>query len=192
MTNQRTELKQFKARPLWYTLRGIVMILSGGGIAVLCLMAPNVYMLGDNLSWLPAVSALLLLVGILRCSDAYSAHSAPGFLVNMQGGVLDVVTGGLLLLNIGEDAAKLQLLLVGYMVAQGIYRNILLSVAKVPHPVANRITGFISIGLGVLIWSELPTVAPWFLALSLSVDVAFRGWLLVVLAASLKKQTSEV
>ncbi|MEO1898822.1 MAG: hypothetical protein ABGX68_03405, partial [Methylococcales bacterium] len=56
------------------------------------------------------------------------------------------------------------------------------------NPISNRITGIISIILGLMIWADFPTSAPWFLALSLSIDVSFRGWALIVLASSLKNQ----
>jgi uncharacterized membrane protein HdeD (DUF308 family) len=185
-----TELRQFTSNPLWYTIRGIVMIIIGGAIASLCVVAPKVYMLGENFSWLPVIAVVVLVVGILRCLDALSTETAQGFLVNMQGGVLDIVVGILVLFGINGHPDELHLLIVGYMVSQGIYRNIILSVAKVPNPLSNRITGFISIILGVLIWIDWPTSATWFLALSLSVDVSFRGWALIVLASAIKKQAA--
>ena len=185
-----TELRQFTSQPLWYTIRGTVMIFIGGAIASLCIVAPKVYMLGENFSWLPVVGVVVLIVGVLRCLDALSTETAQGFLVNMQGGVLDIVVGILVLFSINGHPDDLHLLIVGYMVSQGIYRNIILSVAKIPNPMSNRITGFISIILGMLIWIDWPTSATWFLALSLSVDVSFRGWALIVLASAIKKQTA--
>lgn len=181
------ELKQFSSRPLWYTVRGTSMIVVGSIVAVLCIIAPKVYMLGEHFSWVPVAGVLVLLAGIFRCIDALATETAQGFLVNMQGGVLDIVVGFLVLFSISGQPEELHLLVVGYLVSQGIYRNILLSVAKTPNPLSNRITGVISIVLGVLIWIDWPTSATWFLALSLSVDVGFRGWALIVLASSLKK-----
>jgi uncharacterized membrane protein HdeD (DUF308 family) len=182
-----SELRQFTSRTWWYTIRGITMITLGGGIAILCLVAPNVYMLGESFSWIPVIGVVVILVGVFRCLDAYATKTAQGFLVNMQGGVLDIVVGTLVLFSINFEADDLNLLIVGYLISQGIYRNILLSVAKVSNPMSNRITGVISIVLGMLIWGDWPTSASWFLALSLSIDVSFRGWALIVLASALKK-----
>jgi len=181
------ELKQFSSRPLWYTIRGYSMILIGTVVAALCIVAPEVYMLGESFSWIPVVGVMLILVGIFRGIDALATETAQGFLVNIQGGVLDLVVGFLVLFSIDGEPSDLHLLVVGYMVTQGIYRNILLSVAKTPNPISNRITGVISILLGVLIWIDWPTSAAWFLALSLSIDVSFRGWALIELASALKK-----
>jgi len=154
----------------------------------MCLVAPNVYMLGESFSWIPVIGVVVFFVGVFRCIDAYATVSAQGFLVNMQGGVLDIITGFLVLFSIGGQPEHLNLLIVGYMLAQGVNRNILLSVANVPNPISNRITGVISIILGLMIWGDFPASAPWFLALSLSIDVSFRGWALIVLASSLKNQ----
>lgn len=189
-SNQSTELKQFTSRPIWYNIRGTSMILGGSLIATLCLIAPTVYMLGESFSWIPVIGIVVVLVGIFRCIDALGTISAQGFLVNMQGGVLDIVVGLLVLFSINGEHTDLHLLAVCYLVSQGIYRNILLSVAKTPNPLSNRITGLISIIFGILIWSDWPTAAPWFIAFSLSVDVSFRGWALIVLASSLKKEAN--
>lgn len=189
--NNSTELKQFTSMPLWYTIRGALMILVGGVTAGLCIIAPKVYMLGEHFSWLPVIGVVVFIVGILRCVDAFSTNTAQGFLVNMQGGVLDIVVGFLVLFAVNGVPEDLHLLIVGYMVSQGIYRNIILSVAQVPNPLSNRITGFISIILAVLIWLDWPTSAAWFLAFSLSIDVSFRGWALIALASAIKKTNSK-
>jgi len=187
----RIELLQFSSRPLWYSIRGWGMILFGAVIAFLCITSPEVYILSADFSWVPMVAIFVILVGALRCLDAFSTVSAQGFLVNMQGGTLDLVVGFLVLLGINGQPEDLHLLIVGYLLSQGIYRNVVLTVAKIPNPLSNRITGVISIILALLIWLDWPTSAPWFLALALSIDIGFRGWALIVLASSIKNNVDE-
>lgn len=182
-----SELKQFTSEPWWYRIRGTAMIIIGGGIASLCMFAPNVYMFGERFSWIPIIGIVIFLMGFLRCIDAFTSESLQGFLLNMQGGILDLVIGFLVLFSINDEPGNLNLLIVGYMLTQGIYRNVLLSVVDTQNPTSNRITGIISITFGVLIWVDWPTSAPWFLALSLSLDVCFRGWALLMLASAIKK-----
>ena len=163
------------------------MIYVGSLLAILSLVSPNVYIMGENASWIPIISLIVLVVGVFRCIDALASESAQGFLYNMQGGILDVVVGFLVFLSTeGEAANNLNLLIVGYMLTQGIYRNILLSVAEIPNPFSNRVTGLISILLGIMIWIDWPA-SLWFIAFSMSVDISFRGWTLVVMASSLNK-----
>ena len=185
-SERSSELKQFTAMPWWYTIRGVFMILLGGVIAVMCIIAPNVHILGENFSWIPAIGVIVFLVGCLRCIDAYISKSLQGFLLNMQGGVLDIIVGILVLFSIGGEPEHLLLLVAGYMLTQGVLRNVLLSVVTIRNPMSNRVTGIISVILGILIWIGWPTSAPWFLAFSLSVDIGFRGWALIMLASSIK------
>jgi uncharacterized membrane protein HdeD (DUF308 family) len=45
--------------------------------------------------------------------------------------------------------------------------------------------------MGILIWLQLPIMANWVLALALSIDISVRGWALIMLASSIKKDPSE-
>ena len=167
------------------------MIFIGGGLATLSVVAPDVYMLGKSASWVPVIGIIVLLVGIMRCLDGLASETAQGKLYNMQGGVLDIVVGFLVVFSTDVEVNYLNLLIVGYLLTQGLYRNILLSVAKIRNPLPNRVTGLISIILGLMIWIDWPA-SLWFLAFSLSVDISFRGWALYVLASSLQKETTTV
>jgi len=187
----RVELLQFSSRPHWYSIRGWMMIVFGAVIAFLCITSPEVYILSANFSWVPVVAISVILVGALRCLDAFSTVSAQGFLVNMQGGILDIVVGFLVLFGINGQPENMSLLIVGYLLSQGIYRNVILTVAKIPNPLSNRITGVISIIFALLIWFNWPTSSPWFLALALSADIGFRGWALIVLASSIKNKVDD-
>lgn len=183
------DLIQFTSRPIWFKARGVTMICIGSLLAILSLISPNLYILGENASWIPIISLVVLIVGIFRCIDGLTSENAQGFLYNMQGGILDIVVGLLVFLSTDGETNYLNLLIVGYMLTQGIYRNILLSVAEIRNPLSNRVTGLISILLGIMIWIDWPA-SVWFLAFSMSVDISFRGWTLVVLASSLNKEAS--
>ena len=153
------------------------MIFAGGIIALFCLVAPNVYMLGENASWVPVICVIVFLVGLLRCIDAIASETVQGFLFNIQGGILDIIVSILVIFSTNDEPNNLNLLIVSYLLMQGIHRNILLMVEKVQNPMVNRVTGMISIILGLMIWIDWPS-SLWFLAFSLSVDICFRGWVL--------------
>lgn len=165
------------------------MLFIGGGIAILSLVAPNVYIFGGGVSWIPAIGVIVLLVGVFRCIDGLASDTADGFLFNIQGGILDIVVGFLVVFSPSSEVNYLNLLIVGYLLTQGIYRNVLLNVAKVPNPLPSRITGLISIILGIMIWIDWPA-SMWFIAFSMSIDISFRGWAMIAMASSLKKNRS--
>jgi uncharacterized membrane protein HdeD (DUF308 family) len=180
-----SDLIQFTANPRWYTILGSSMIFLGVLIAILSLVAPNVSMIGLHTSWFPVIGVVVLLVGVFRCIDGLASETAQGYLFNMQGGILDIVVGFLVIFSDNTTANNVNLLVVGYLLTQGIYRNVLLSFAEMPNPRSNRATGLISIILGIMVWVNWPT-SMWFIAFSLSVDISFRGWVLIVMASSLK------
>ena len=181
-------LKLFTNMPWWYTTRGVFMILFGGVIVVMSIIAPNVVILSEKFSWLPIIGMILVAVGGLRCLDAYLSNSTQGFLLNMQGGVLDVIVGSIVLFSVNGQPSDLIHLIAAYLLTQGVLRNVLLFAITISNPQSNRVTGLISIILGLLVWSGWPTSAPWFLSISISVDIAFRGWALIMLASSMKKK----
>jgi len=187
-SNITPELFQFTAQPAWYGIRGNAMLFIGGAIALLSMVAPNVYMLGGDVSWIPVIGIIILLVGVFRCIDGLASNTAQVLMYNIQGGVLDVVVGFLVIFSPNSEVNYLNLLIVGYLLTQGIYRNILLSVAEIPNPRSSRITGVISIVLGLMIWIDWPA-SMWFIAFSMSVDISFRGWAMIAMASSLKKET---
>ena len=180
-----SELIQFTASPRWYSILGISMIFLGVVIAALSLLAPNVYMFGMDASWFPVIAVIVILVGVFRCIDGLASETAQGYLFNMQGGILDIVVGFLVFFSNSTTANSVNLLIVGYLLTQGIYRNILLSFAETANPISNRLTGMVSIILGIMVWINWPT-SMWFIAFSLSVDISFRGWVLIVMASSIK------
>ena len=182
-----SELIQFTAKPWWYTIQGSAMIIVGVILASLCIVSPDVYMFGEDASWAPIIGIVVLLVGISRCIDGLASENAQGYLFNMQGGVLDIIVGVLVLFSSNEDVNNLNLLVVGYLIVQGIYRNILLSVSEIPNPLSNRLTGLVSIILGIIIWIDSPA-SLWFIVFSLSADIGFRGWTLIAMASSLKNE----
>ena len=181
-----SELIQFTANPWWYTVRGLTMIGLGGLITALSIVSPEVYMLGKHASWIPAIGLIILFVGIFRCLDGIASETAQGYLFNMQSGIMDVVVGFILLFS-NDVINSVNLLIVCYLFTQGLYRNLLLSVGEIRNPLANRITGVVSILLGSMIWIDWPT-ALWFISFSLGIDISFRGWVLIVMASSLKNE----
>lgn len=184
------EYKEFAADPKWYTLRGVIMLLFGGFVALMSLLAPDVQKVGGVFSWMPMIGFCLLILGGLRCLDGYMAKSMQGFILNMQGGILDCVIGAIIILSSKQDPIKFSYMVTAYLLTQGILRNVLLHAFKVEHPSSNRITGMVSILFGILVWLHWPTEAAWFLAFALSIDIMFRGWALIKLASSIRANIS--
>ena len=159
------------------------MLFISGCIAILSLM------LGSEVSWTAAIGMVVILVGVFRCIDGIASETTQSLLFNLQGGILDVVVGFLVVFSPGNEVNYLNLLIVGYLITQGIYRIIILTVAEIHNLIPNSISGLISIILGVMIWVDWPE-SMWFIAFSMSIDICFRGWAMIAMASSLKKDRS--
>lgn len=185
---ESTEPEKLINHPAWFMLRGGIMFVLGSLLLIFTVLAPNMSMLGVNASWLPVSSTLILVFGILRCSDAFASNSKALFLMNIQGSIIDAVCGFIILTNIQADAVVLSPLIAAYLFIQGLFRIIITFSIETPNPKTIRIGGLISLLLGCMVWIDWPFSALWFLSFALSAEITTRGWALMFYARSVKKQ----
>ena len=170
-------------------IRGSLMLLIGVGLVIATIFKPDVIIMQvRDFSWLPVCGFVVLAVGLLECFDAAIAKKMEDFFLNLQNGVLDVVVAGLIIFSIGDDPARLSLLITAFLIVKGIFRLTLAYTTKIPNIVSTSVGAFVSIILGLLIWLEWPSSAGWFLAFCLSSEIALRGWALMMFAFWIKAQ----
>ena len=189
-TKQSTGSESPLGSPWVYMLRGWVMFLLGSALVVMTAIKPHVTMLSKDFSWLPVIALLLITMGILRCLDSLMSRRSTRFQYNLQGGLFDLVVGLLILFNVGEDPVLLGLLISGYLITQALSRIILSFVNSFRNPSSTRVAGLLSLILGLMVWMHWPFPSAWFMSLSLSVEIASRGWALIQLAGALKDQST--
>ncbi len=142
-------------------------------------------------SWLPVCGMIVLTLGLLECLDAVFAKELRDFFQNLHVGVLDTVVGSLIILGISETPERLSLLIAAYLLVRSIVRIILINALRMPRKFVTTLSSLISIAMGLMIWMQWPTIEGWFLALCLSIEIAFRGWAMIMFAFWLKDQNSE-
>jgi len=169
--------------------RGLVMLFVGAVLAVAALFNPDaVLMYARGFSWLPAAALMLLAVGLLEGFDAIIAKEQRDFFMHLQNGVLDVVVGGVIVLGINFDPARVSLLIAAFLMIKGILRTIVAQATQLPHKTSTMVGAGMSFLLGLLILGQLQSPAGWFLAACLSAEIAFRGWALMMFAFWLRTQ----
>lgn len=164
------------------------MFVLGSLLLLFTALVPDVKMSGVDASWLPISSNLILVIGILRCVDAFTSDNKPLFLMNVQGGIFDAVCGFIIMTSVAEEAVTLSLLIAAYLMIQGLLRIVITFSIAVPNPKSARVGGFISVLLGIMAWLNWPSSAMWFLSFALSAEITNRGWALMFYANSLLKQ----
>jgi uncharacterized membrane protein HdeD (DUF308 family) len=170
-------------------IRGSLMLIIGLGLVAGTLFKHDVIIFQvRDFSWLPVCGLVVLVVGLLECFDAVIAKKLEDFFLNLQNGVLDVVVAGLIIFSVGDDPARLSLLIAAFLIVKGIFRLTLAYATHIPNIVSTSVGSGVSIILGLLIWLQWPSPAGWFLALCLSAEIGLRGWALVMFAFWIKAQ----
>jgi uncharacterized membrane protein HdeD (DUF308 family) len=170
-------------------IRGSLMLLIGLGLVAGTVFKHDVIIFQvRDFSWLPICGFVVLAVGLLECFDAFIAKELGDFFLNLQMGVLDVVVAGLIIFSIGDDPARLSLLLTAFLIIKGIFRLTLAYATQIPNIVSTLVGAGVSIILGLLIWLEWPSSSGWFLAFCLSAEIALRGWALMMFGFWVKAQ----
>lgn len=169
--------------------QGLVIMLIGITLILLCIVRSHVIILSaKGLSWLPASGMVVLALGVVECLDAFLAKETRDFLQNLQVGVLDLVIGGMIVFSVAEEAERFSLMIASYLVARGIVRITLIYAMQLPRAALSSVGGFISIVMGLMIWMEWPSNDGWFMSLCLNIEIAVRGWVVIVFALWVKKQ----
>jgi uncharacterized membrane protein HdeD (DUF308 family) len=172
--------------------QGIVIMLIGVSLVLLSSVRSNVIILSaKELSWLPASGMVILALGLVECLDAFLANETRDFLQNLQVGVLDTVIGALIIFSVAEEPTRFSLMIASYLMARGIVRITLIYAMQLPRAALSSIGGFLSIIMGFMIWLGWPSTAGWFLSLCLNIEIAVRGWAIIIFALWIKKQKED-
>jgi uncharacterized membrane protein HdeD (DUF308 family) len=123
-----------------------------------------------------------MLLGLFEAVDALMAEELLGFLLSLQYALLDIVVGFMIDFNLGNDPSRLALLISAFLMIRGLGRLIFANVAELDERRSISIGAVISVVLGLMISLHWPTAAAWFMAFSLSLEFALRGWAQMMVA----------
>lgn len=175
-------------RPLF---RGGSMLVIGATLLSTIVLSPNIGMLGVlNYSWLLFCGYFLILLGFFEAVEALMAEELLGFLLSLQYALLDIVVGFMIDFNLGKDPSRLALLISAFLIIRGLGRLIFANIAELEERRAISFGGAISVVLGLMISLHWPTSEAWFMAFSLSLEIALRGWAQMMVAFWLKARQS--
>jgi uncharacterized membrane protein HdeD (DUF308 family) len=173
-------------------VQGVVIMLIGVGLVLIGIVRSNVVILSaKELSWLPISGMVILALGVVECLDAFLAKETRDFLQNLQVGVLDVVIGALIVFSVAEEPSRFSLMISSYLIARGIVRITLIYAMQLPNAAISSIGGFASIIMGFMIWMGWPSTGGWFLSLCLNIEIAIRGWAVIIFALWVRKQKDD-
>ena len=133
------------------------------------------------------LGVMLLLAAGLQIWQGVQLQSWKGTPLFLLAAALDVALGVLLLLDPGQGAVALTLVLAILLIVQGGARAVLGVRGRLPKgTVGFVLSGVLGIVLGGLLWWEWPGDSAWALGLLLGVNLLMGGLAMIMLAIALR------
>lgn len=177
--DERTESMPGR-RPL--AIAGIVV----GAIGLLAIVAP--FLAGISLTY--AIGALLVAGGVVNAFHASSARGWRGTAWQFALAAVSVLAGLLVLANPVVGLASLTLLLIAYLLVDGVAE--LAAAARMAGPGRGWIaaSGAFSLVLGALLWAGFPADAAWVLGVFVGASLLATGLSMVLVARAAPDATA--
>lgn len=118
---------------------------------------------------------LVIVAGIVQITSAFMARGAGQVILLLLLGVLDIVVGLMLVQHPILGAASITLLLAALLVFGGIFRFISALWLRFPQYGMAAFSGVIACILGVMLWSQWPFSALWFIGFAVGINFIFTG-----------------
>ncbi|ARS89476.1 HdeD family acid-resistance protein [Natrarchaeobaculum aegyptiacum] len=183
MTETPTEVPEgYSLEHGWRTLA-----LAGGAVGLVGILAIALPFV-TGLSVTIGLGALLVVAGIVHGVHTFTARGWRGSLWQAALAVVSVVAGLMLLVNPLVGLATLTILLVAYLLVDGLAELwMAVRMADQPGRAAIALSGLVSLVLAGLIWAGFPTNATWALGLLVGVGILVTGVSMVTVAYTGRK-----
>ena len=167
---------------LWYLVQSALMILAG----ILALVYPVL----SSVAVVVLLGWLLIISGVVQGISLIGARSVPHFWLQLVSVVLSIIVGVLFLRHPGEGLLTISLLLIVFLLVEGISKLIFaLTIRPFPNWGWVLASGIVGILLAFYLWSSLPVTALWLLGVMLGIQLICEGAALGYLAWNVRGST---
>ncbi len=164
-----------KRHSFWYLVQSALMILAG--------IAAFIYPLISSVAVVFFLGWLLIISGIVQGIGLIGARAVPHFWLQLVSVVLFILVGTLFLRNPGESLVTLTLLVIVFLMVEGISKVIFaLSIRPFPNWGWVLLSGIVGIVLSLFLWSSIPVTGLWLLGMLFGIGLASEGAALGYLA----------
>jgi len=128
---------------------------------------------------------LLVIAGVFEISNAFHRIGHGGLWFHLFTGVLDIVTGFLLIAFPMAGAAALTMILAVFFLVGGLVRIFGSLMTKLPNRGWAVLSGVVDFILGIVLLASWPVSALWFLGMVVGIGLIFRGiwWAMFAISA---------
>jgi len=162
----------------WFIALGIALILLG-----------SVCILGNLTATLATVLAfgwLLIMGAVVALIQAFQVRSWSGFFLLFLSALLRGFTGYMLVRYPLAGEYGLTMLLASLFIVGGVFRAFGAGALKFPQWGWAVFSGIVSVGLGVMLLTQLPISSLWFIGMAVGIDFIFDGGSFIALGAALR------
>lgn len=179
----RIGLSNLKKNRGWYLALGILLVVVG-----LIAMGSS---LATTLVSVVFFGWLMMFGGIAEVLHSFWRKDWGGFFVDLLGGVLYFVVGGMLVANPAASAVGITLVIAAFLIVSGLFRIFAALAGRPPHWGWLLLSGLMGLLLGMLIWAEWPVSGFWVIGLFIGIEMLFNGWSLIMLSIAAGKLPDE-
>ncbi|HEY1655023.1 MAG TPA: HdeD family acid-resistance protein [Candidatus Tumulicola sp.] len=151
----------------WYLAVGIALILVG----VYAIWAEGIATMASVI----VLGAVVFVAGIAQIVGAFMSRGAGHVILLLLVGALDIIVGLMLLEHPAVGALTITLLLAVLFVFGGVFRFVSALWLQFPHYGWVAFSGIVSVILGVLLWTQWPISAIWFIGFVVGLNFIFAG-----------------
>ena len=167
--------EKIRRHSLWYLIQGGLMALAG----ILAIVHPAM----SSVALVVFLGWLLIISGIAQGISLIDARAVPHFWLQLVSVVLSVIVGVLFLRNPSESVLTLTLLVIVFLMVEGISKIIFsLTIRPFPNWGWVLLSGIASVILAFILWSSMPVTAVWLLGVLLGISLISEGVALSYLA----------
>ncbi|MHB9052880.1 MAG: HdeD family acid-resistance protein [Thermoleophilia bacterium] len=161
----------------WLMTLGVVLLALG----IVAIIFPA----ATSVSMTILIGILLVAAGMGRLVSMFSSTGWGDFLVKLLAAVIYLAAGLMLLVYPLSATVTLTLILGIFFFAQGL-ANVLVAVFNMGSKSWGWMlfNGIVSIVLGIMIWSNLPSSASWAIGLLVGIWLIFDGWAMIMLGSA--------
>lgn len=178
-----TDLDELRQNRGWFLAMGIILLLLGTIALIDSVVVSVVSMV--VFGW------ILLFSGIIEGVQTFRHRTGGHFFLHLLNALFSIVVGVMLLRNPLAGSLVVTLLLASFFVVAGIFRIAAALVIRIPGSGWTLVDGFVTLILGILVWSQWPTSGLWVIGLFIGINLITSGWAQIMLAVSLRRLTAD-
>jgi uncharacterized membrane protein HdeD (DUF308 family) len=171
------ELHPLTKEWFWFLLLGVVMIVLG---MTAISMAPITTLVAAKV-----FGIILMAAGIVQTVSSFWSPKWSGLFLHLMLGLLYLVVGVMVVDSPVEVAGAFALLMSAFFIVSGIFRIVACLQLRFPNWGWSLLSGFVSLLLGVVIWSNWPC-STILVGVFVGVEILFNGWAWLMFGLMLK------